>query len=257
MTSRTREANYYDILGVPQDASFDEIKSRYKALVLKFHPDKEGSVLAREAMVLINQAYETLSDSEKRAGYDIMLLVQSMTPQNETGQVARQIYVSLSGRTLKMIAISLAIGCLSGCLVDIWQEDDRLILDQFVSTNHHQFLGVLNEVLVTMPVCIPGFGLAWGVVVGFGTGLIDRSVFMASQDLPAKISSHVIPYMALAVVLKLAAYYIGMCRSRALVTLIRRRQFTELDKVFTIGGIGWVAILAAVAGYVEHLMLVG
>lgn len=252
--SRTCEANYYDILGVPQDASLEEIKSKYKALVLKFHPDRESSVLAREAIVLINNAYETLSDPENRAEYDFILLVQSM-PSNESSQAPRQIPVNFN-RIIKIITIALAIGCLSGCLAGIWQADDKAILDQFVGTNRHQFLGILNEVLVALPVCIPGFGLAWGVIAGFATGFIGKAVFMASSDLPAKASAQVLPYMALAIVLKLAGYYIGMYRSWALVILIKRRYFTKLDTIFTKGDIIVVVILSAAAGYVEHLMLV-
>ncbi|MDE2590561.1 MAG: DnaJ domain-containing protein, partial [Patescibacteria group bacterium] len=38
--------NYYEILGVFQDAPAEEIKKRYTALVLKFHPDKESSSIA-------------------------------------------------------------------------------------------------------------------------------------------------------------------------------------------------------------------
>lgn len=61
------EIDYYKILGVPNDATTSQIRSRYKDLALKLHPDHEGDV---NLMALINEAYATLSDVQKRAAYD-------------------------------------------------------------------------------------------------------------------------------------------------------------------------------------------
>ena len=68
-----KEPNYYEILGVFQDASIDDNKKRYRTLVLKLHPDKESSSIAREAMVSINRAFDVLSDQKRRAEYDTIL----------------------------------------------------------------------------------------------------------------------------------------------------------------------------------------
>jgi len=65
--------NYYQILGVSKDASFDEVKQSYRKLVLKYHPDKnpdEKKEVAEEKFKKITQAYEILSSKEKRAKYD-------------------------------------------------------------------------------------------------------------------------------------------------------------------------------------------
>ena len=62
--------NYYEILGVPHNASIEEIKKKYRELSLKFHPDNTNSSLAAEMMKKINEAYETLSDEQKRKNYD-------------------------------------------------------------------------------------------------------------------------------------------------------------------------------------------
>jgi molecular chaperone DnaJ len=60
-------ANYYDTLGVKKDASADEIKKAFRRLARKHHPDAGGE---EEKFKEINEAYEVLSDSEKRSQYD-------------------------------------------------------------------------------------------------------------------------------------------------------------------------------------------
>lgn len=66
--------NYYEILGVQRGASADEIKSAYRKLAMKYHPDRnQGSEEAAEKFKEINEANETLSDPEKRKQYDFEL----------------------------------------------------------------------------------------------------------------------------------------------------------------------------------------
>ncbi len=63
--------NYYETLGVPRDASSDEIKRKYRELVMKYHPDlHKDDPDAAKRMTEINEAYEVLSNPEKRAQYD-------------------------------------------------------------------------------------------------------------------------------------------------------------------------------------------
>lgn len=64
------ESNYYEILGAQRTDSPEEIKRKYKELTLRFHPDKTKSSLSEKNMRLVNQAYETLHDPEKRRKYD-------------------------------------------------------------------------------------------------------------------------------------------------------------------------------------------
>ena len=62
---------YYEILEVKQDAGFDEIKSKYRKLAMKYHPDRNpGNKEAEEKFKQITEAYEILGDAEKRKDYD-------------------------------------------------------------------------------------------------------------------------------------------------------------------------------------------
>lgn len=65
------ERDYYDILGVAKTASEQEIKSAYRKLARKYHPDvNQGDKAAESRFKEINEAYEVLSDKEKRSKYD-------------------------------------------------------------------------------------------------------------------------------------------------------------------------------------------
>src|SRR5512144_3254876 len=59
--------NYYEVLGVPKSASADDIKKAFRKLSRKHHPDAGGS---EEKFKEINEAYQVLSDAEKRKQYD-------------------------------------------------------------------------------------------------------------------------------------------------------------------------------------------
>src|SRR5579864_522694 len=63
--------DYYDILGVAKTASADEIKRAHRKLALKYHPDRNKSNRdAEEKFKEIQEAYDVLSDTSKRANYD-------------------------------------------------------------------------------------------------------------------------------------------------------------------------------------------
>uniref|UniRef100_B8HXF4 Chaperone DnaJ domain protein n=1 Tax=Cyanothece sp. (strain PCC 7425 / ATCC 29141) TaxID=395961 RepID=B8HXF4_CYAP4 len=63
--------NYYDILDVPRDASGEDIKRAYRRLARKYHPDlNPGNKEAEERFKDIGEAYEVLSDADKRSQYD-------------------------------------------------------------------------------------------------------------------------------------------------------------------------------------------
>lgn len=62
--------DYYEILGVAKGASEAEIKSAYRKMALKHHPDKNKAADAEEKFKEINEAYQVLSDANKRQTYD-------------------------------------------------------------------------------------------------------------------------------------------------------------------------------------------
>jgi len=62
--------DYYNLLGVGKGASEDEIKKAYRKMALKYHPDKNNEPGAEETFKEIAEAYEVLSDVDKRAAFD-------------------------------------------------------------------------------------------------------------------------------------------------------------------------------------------
>lgn len=65
------DVNFYQILGIPRSATQDDIKSAYRKLAFKWHPDKNsGNESATELFKLINEAYSVLSNPTQRNQYD-------------------------------------------------------------------------------------------------------------------------------------------------------------------------------------------
>ena len=62
--------DYYEILGISKNASKDEIKKAYRKMALQFHPDKNKASDAEEKFKEINEAYEILSNDQKKSAYD-------------------------------------------------------------------------------------------------------------------------------------------------------------------------------------------
>lgn len=74
--------NYYQILNISQNATQEEIKKAFRTLAKQYHPDVNPSPDANEIMQQITEAYEVLSDIEKRKQYDKKLGNIPKTSQN-------------------------------------------------------------------------------------------------------------------------------------------------------------------------------
>jgi curved DNA-binding protein CbpA len=68
------EQDFYQVLGISNDAGTKEIKEAYHKLAFQYHPDRnQGNQAASERMMEINEAYVTLSDPDKRREHDLLL----------------------------------------------------------------------------------------------------------------------------------------------------------------------------------------
>ena len=71
MPTDTSTRDYYDVLGVTRTAAPSEIKKAYRKMAMKYHPDRNPDDTEAEAMFKeAAEAYEALSDPDKRARYD-------------------------------------------------------------------------------------------------------------------------------------------------------------------------------------------
>ena len=67
----SEKRDYYEVLGINKSASDDEIKKAYRKLAKKYHPDlNPGNKEAEHNFKEINEAYDVLSDKNKKARYD-------------------------------------------------------------------------------------------------------------------------------------------------------------------------------------------
>lgn len=84
------EINYYEVLGVPRDASAEMIKKAFRRLAQQCHPDKfagsspEVQQAANARFVKVNEAYSVLSDPQKRSDYDYFTAVTVDPPQSHS-----------------------------------------------------------------------------------------------------------------------------------------------------------------------------
>ncbi len=83
MTSQNRD--YYEILGVSQEATFEEIRAAFRERAREYHPDRNPSADAAGRMRELNEAYEVLRDEEQRAAYDRMRYARSSSSSSGGG----------------------------------------------------------------------------------------------------------------------------------------------------------------------------
>ena len=66
----TTKRDYYDILGVPRGATEEEVRKAFRKKALEFHPDRNKEPAAAERFKEVNEAYQVLTDPQRRAEYD-------------------------------------------------------------------------------------------------------------------------------------------------------------------------------------------
>src|SRR5215211_2736267 len=66
----TQQGDYYAVLGLDRNASPEDVKRAFRRLAMQYHPDRNKEPEAEQKFKEINQAYEILSDPDKRAAYD-------------------------------------------------------------------------------------------------------------------------------------------------------------------------------------------
>lgn len=142
--------NYYEVLGIKNTATSDEIKSAYRKLSMKYHPDKNnGNLQSSDLFIKINKIYEILSDVDKRRQYDQVISPEEKLTSFEQNYKGRQASIKSKknlryyifrllldtaiGRVLvsfiSLLFAGLLIGLLGG-FVD------------FISTNHLELVAV-------------------------------------------------------------------------------------------------------------------
>ncbi|KAH8265792.1 hypothetical protein KR038_000964 [Drosophila bunnanda] len=78
--------NFYEILGIGRGATEDEIRKSYHQLALRYHPDKNKNADAERIFKNVGKAYSVLSDSKKRAEYDLVLQPEQTLPPEQVFQ---------------------------------------------------------------------------------------------------------------------------------------------------------------------------
>ena len=82
--------DYYSILGLNKSASQEEIKKRFRELALEYHPDVNVLENAHDKFILINEAYQVLSDAKQKSFYDSLIQQQTAKVEESSGNEFEQ-----------------------------------------------------------------------------------------------------------------------------------------------------------------------
>lgn len=85
-----KELTHYEVLGVSENASLEEIRRAYRRLALKFHPDRSRNPTSTERFLQVTEAYRVLSDPDRRAHYDATLRLKREASQSSPRGAGRK-----------------------------------------------------------------------------------------------------------------------------------------------------------------------
>lgn len=139
--------DYYKILQVSRDAPIAEIKKSYKRLAMIYHPDRNKDEQASNHFILITEAYEILSDEDKRLTYDNLYFAKSDV------QISQQFYN--------------------------WQESARQKGAKYSKMDFEYFSKTISKEVEILLDHAPNFGCLLGIFIGVITGI--WLIFQASQ----------------------------------------------------------------------------
>jgi molecular chaperone DnaJ len=94
----TKKRDYYEVLGVERGASADEIRKAHRRLAIQYHPDQNRDDGAVERFKEVQEAYEVLSDPQKRSAYDRYGFVDGNGAAGFSGFGIEDIFETFFGR---------------------------------------------------------------------------------------------------------------------------------------------------------------
>jgi hypothetical protein len=128
--------NYYKVLGISENASTKEIKEAYHKLIKQWHPDRNPHTpISDDMMKMYNEAYEVLSDTEKRTNYDISIGKQSNhTDSEQTDYTHQERYESETHQKSKDESITRSYRWLSTRIASAksYSRTNRIIWKNFI-----------------------------------------------------------------------------------------------------------------------------
>lgn len=97
------KSDHYKVLEVPRDATTEDLQRAYRALALRYHPDRNSAPEAASRMPAINEAWKVLGDAHRRREYDAMLARPPLNPEFAASilQAARDVLYRSGWRVLE------------------------------------------------------------------------------------------------------------------------------------------------------------
>lgn len=159
-------SDYYQILGISKGANSSEIKKAYKRGLLKWHPDRNNSPEAKQTTMLIIEAWEILSNPEKKRLYDYTLHTDTTPPTEYSEELqrwqrqAQDTAKEVAKKPLKVILreVSYGIAVVTGCLVIFfgWNLMIGSVLLAFTG-----YVSPLWPIFIFIILCVSGYLMSW------------------------------------------------------------------------------------------------